>query len=242
MKRNVVLAIVTLLISTLYPQVASAEAKWTPISNNDYIFGYTSLKYSCWKGIDSTNPPILEVYSQNTWVKAATSQILPAGSDIQAPCGTDFPIAVGYQWLVMSPSPPAYATNRYQALYRERVPDTNLEYEIPVFKEVSELQEKCCVEKVTTKRVPYIAKVKKNGKTQNVIKYKTQKISTQVTYTEEVLVKKVEYEKKVDVIPGFVGTPANISIYSSLNSMSDYVADVGNSVLCSFGFTEKCKK
>jgi hypothetical protein len=242
MKRTVRLAILILLVSTVYPQAASAEAKWTPISNNDYIFGYTSWKYSCWKGIASTNPPILEVYSQNSWVKAVTGQILPAGSDMQTPCGTDFPIAVGYQWLVMSPSPPAYATNRYQALYRERIPETNFEYELPVIKEVSELQEKCCVDKVSTKRVPYIAKVKKNGKTQNVIKYKNKKITTQVTYTEEVLVEKMEYEKKVDVIPGYVGTPANISIYPSLNSMSEYVADVGNSVLCSFGFTEKCKK
>jgi serine/threonine protein phosphatase PrpC len=52
----------------------------------------------------------------------------------------------------------------------------------------------------------------------------------------------IEYEKKIDVIPGYVGTPANVSIYTSLNSMSDYVADVGSSILCSFGFTEKCKQ
>jgi hypothetical protein len=228
-----------LVASSISP--AQAEAKWTPISSNDYIFGFTSFKYSCWKGITSAKPPILEVYSQNTWVQVATSQILPAGSDLQAPCGADFPIAAGYQWIVMSPAPPAYATNRYQALYRERIQDTSFEYEVAVTKQVTEIQEKCCVDKITSKRVPYIAKVKKNGKTQSVIKYKTQKVITQVTYTEEVLVDKIEYEKKVDVIPGYISDAANISIYPSLSSMNEYVADAGRSILCSFGFTEKCK-
>jgi hypothetical protein len=242
MKRDVSLVFLALLISFAFPQSALAEAKWTPISSNDYIFGYTSYKYSCWKGVTSANPPIIEVYSQNNWVKAVTGQILPPGSDIQSSCGADFPIIVGYQWLVMSPAPPAYATNRYQALYRERIPDTEFKYNDPVIKQTSELQEKCCVEKITTKKVPYIKKIKKNGKVENVIRYKTQSVSTQVPYTEEVLVEVIEYEEKTEIIPGFVGTSANIAIYPSLASMNSYVADVGTSILCSFGFKEHCKK
>lgn len=236
------LVISLLFLSLLHPSTASAEAKWTSFSNNDYIFGYTSLKYSCWSGVANDNLPVLEIYSQNSWIKVATGQILPQGSDIQSPCKSEFPIAVGFQWIVMNPSPPAYATNRYQALYRTRIPDTEYRYQEPVIKQVLELQEKCCVEKITSKKVPYIAKVKKNGKTQNVIKYRTRSVSTQVTYMEEVLVDVYEYEEKVEITPGFVSTPANIAIYPSLASMNDYVADVGSSILCSFGFTEKCKK
>lgn len=142
----------------------------------------------------------------------------------------------------MTPSPPAYATDRYQALYRERISDIENKYKQPVLKRVIELQENCCVEKITTNKVPYIAKVKKNGKTTSVIKYKSQKISTEVSFMEEVLVDKTEYVDKVEIIPGYLGTPANIAIYPSLASMNNYVADIAKKILCDFGFTAECKK
>jgi cellulase/cellobiase CelA1 len=87
----------------------------------------------------------------------------------------------------MAPSPPAYATNRYQALYRQRIPDVENKYKLPVIKQVTELEETCCVEKITTKKVPYIAKAKKTGKTINVIKYRSVKSSEWVTSMEEVV-------------------------------------------------------
>lgn len=242
MKRLIVVFVSLALAIGFSVQPSVAESKWTPISSNDYIFGYTSYKYSCWKGITSANPPIIEVFSQNVWVKAVTGQILPVGSDVKTPCGNEFPIAVGYQWLVMAPSPPSYATDRYQALYRERIPEIENKYKEPILKQVIELQENCCVEKISTKKVPYIAKVKKNGKTANVIKYKTQQVSTLVSYMEEVLVDKTEYVDKVEIIPGYVGTPANITIYPSLASMNNYVADIGRKILCDFGFSAECKK
>ena len=119
--------------------------------------------------------------------------------------------------------------------------DIENKYKLPVITQVIELQETCCEEKITTKKVPYIAKVKKNGKTVSVIKYKTQKISEQVTYMEEVLVDKTEYKEKVEIIPGFVGTPGNISIYPSVSAMQNEVAALGRAVLCAFGFSENCK-
>ncbi len=237
----IVIASLSILLGTSI-QPSFAESKWTPISSNDYIFGYTSYKYSCWSGVSETNPPIIEVFSQNVWVKAATGQVLPAGSDIQTPCEKDFPIAVGFQWQVMAPAPPAYATNRYTALYRAKIPDIVKKYKEPVITQVIELQTKCCVEKVTTKKVPYIAKVKKNGKTTNVIKYKVAKTTALVDYEEEVLVDKTEYVDKVEVIPVYEGKPANISIYSSVNAMNDEYAQAANSILCSFGFSSNCKK
>jgi len=242
MKRSITAIILASLFIGTSIQPSVAESKWTPISSNDYIFGYTSYKYSCWKGITSANPPIIEVFSQNVWVKAVTGQILPVGTDVKTTCGNDFPIAVGYQWLVMAPSPPSYATDRYQALYRERIQDIENKYKEPVLKQVIELQENCCVEKITTKKVPYIAKVKKNGKTTNVIKYKTQKEITQVSYMEEVVVDKTEYVDRVETIAGYVGSPANIAIYPSLASMNNYVADIGKKILCDFGFSAECKK
>lgn len=242
MKRLIWLTGLTLLVSITSVTPSFAEAKWTPISSNDYIFGYTSFKYSCWSGVSDANPPIIEVYSQNVWVKAATGQILPAGSDVQTPCEKDFPMAVGFQWLVMAPAPPAYATNRYTALYRAKIPDIVKKYKEPVITQVIELQTKCCVEKVTNKKVPYIAKVKKNGKTTNVIKYKIAKTTALVDYEEEVLVDKTEYVDKVEIIPVYEGKPGNISIYSSLNAMNDEYAQAANSILCSFGFSSNCKK
>jgi len=237
----IVIASLSFLLGTSI-QPSFAESKWTPISSNDYIFGYTSYKYSCWSGVSDTNPPIIEVYSQNVWVKAATGQILPAGSDVQTPCEKDFPVAVGFQWLVMAPAPPAYATNRYTALYRAKIPDIVKKYKEPVITQVIELQTKCCVEKVITKKVPYIAKVKKNGKTTNVIKYKLAKTTTLVDYEEEVLVDKTEYVDRVEIIPVYEGKPSNFSIYPSVVAMNNEAADLARGVLCAFGFSAECKK
>jgi hypothetical protein len=241
MKKLMIVIVSTFLLIGSSIQSSSAESKWTPISSNDYIFGYTSLKYSCWSGVTSANLPIIEVYSQNAWVKAATGQILPTGSDIETPCGGEFPIAVGFQWQVMAPSPPTYQTNRYSALYRAKIPDIEKKYKELLFKQVTELQETCCEEKITIKKVPYIAKVKKNGKTVSVIKYKTQKISEQVTYMKEVLVDKQEYQDKIEIIPGYVGNPGNISIYPSVTAMQNEAAALARGVLCAFGFSAECK-
>ena len=242
MKRLIWLTGLTLLVSITSVTPSFAEAKWTQISSNDYIFGYTSFKYSCWSGVSDANPPIIEVYSQNVWVKAATGQILPAGSDVQTPCEKDFPVAVGFQWLVMAPAPPAYATNRYTALYRQKIPDIVKKYKEPVLTQVTELQTKCCVEKVITKKVPYIAKVKKNGKTTNVIKYKLAKTTTLVDYEEEVLVDKTEYVDKVEIIPVYEGKPGNFSIYPSVVAMNNEAAELARALACALGVAAGCKK
>ena len=220
---------------------AKAEAKWTPISSSDYIFGYTSYKYSCWSGVTTENVPVIEVFSNNSWVTAVRGQILPAGSDIETPCGTQFPIAVGFTWTVMAPSPPAYQTNRYTALYRERIPDKEITKRELVTTQVYEDQEKCCVSKVVNKKIPYIAKVKKNGKYVNVIKYKVEKKVQRVNYTESVLVDKAEWQDVKSSLPGWIGTPGNISIYSSENAMRSEAFALANALACAFGRGTNCK-
>lgn len=213
-----------------------ATSKWTPITENDYIFGYTSYKYSCWSGVTEDNPPIIEVFSNNVWVQAAIGQILPAGSDIKSPCEQSYPITVGFTWTVMAPSPPAYQTNRYTALYRPRIPDKEILTKKLVLNKVLEDREKCCKVKEVLKKVPYIAKIKKNGKYVNVIKYKTVKSQEQVTYTEQVELEKSELVDVKSSIPGYIGASGNISIYSSVNAMNADIAKITSGVLCSFGF------
>lgn len=222
-------------------QSANAEAKWSPVAESEYIFGYTSYKYSCWSGVAEENLPIIEVFSNNIWVTAVTGQILPAGADIKTPCEAQFPIAVGFTWTVMAPSPPAYQTNRYTALYRQRIPDKEIITQELVTKQVYEDQKKCCTSKVTTKKVPYIAKVKKNGKYINVIKYKIVKGTERVKYTESVLVDKSELVDVKNSLPGWVGTPGNISIYSSEYAMRDEMSKLANALACAFGRGTNCK-
>lgn len=238
-KKSKFLTSIILTLSIVFltnPSVSAADARWTPISENDYIFGYTSEKYSCWSGVTAENVPIIEVFSNNTWMKVATGQILPSGSDIKTPCSPSFPIAVGFVWTVMAPSPPAYPTNRYTALYRPRIPDREVITQKLVTNQVLEDQEKCCETKLISKKVPYIAKIKKNGKYVNVIKYKTIKNEVQVPYMESVLVEKTELQDIKKTVPGYTGESGNISIYSSVNAMNAEITKITNGVLCSFGF------
>ena len=241
MKKTLALFLVAVFaISGTSP--ATAEAKWTLISYSDYILGYTSFKYSCWSGVTNENLPTIEVFSNNTWVKAATGQILPAGSDIATPCESDHPIAVGFVWSVMAPSPPAYQTNRYTALYRQKIPDKEVVRKELVTKQVYEDQEKCCTTKVTSKKVPYIAKVKINGKTVNVIKYKLVKSTEQVNYTESVLVDKSEWVDVRSTETGWTGPSGNISIWSSEIAMRNDFLAMANALACAFGTGTNCKK
>lgn len=239
--KKLVVTCLALAVSLSSVVPANAEAKWSPISESDYIFGYTSYKYSCWSGVTSENPPTIEVFSNNTWVTAVTGQILPQGSDIKTPCETQFPTAVGFVWTVMAPSPPAYQTNRYTALYRQRIPDKVVIKQELVTKQVYEDQERCCTTKVTSKKVPYIATVKKNGKSVNVIKYKTVKTSTQVNYTESVLVDKSEWVEVKSTLPGWTGTSGNISIYSSESAMISEMRALANALACALGRGTNCK-
>ena len=239
--RKFVLALLTLVLSFSGVLPANAEAKWSPITESDYIFGYTSYKYSCWSGVTNDNLPVIEVFTNNAWVTAVKGQILPLGSDVKTPCESQFPIAVGFVWTVMTPSPPAYQTNRYTALYRQRIPDREVIKQELVTKQVYEDQEKCCKSITTSKKVPYIAKVKKNGKTINVIKYKTVKSVEQVKYTENVLVDKTEWVDVKSTSPGWIGASGNISIYSSESAMRDEFSKLANALACSFGLTT-CRK
>ena len=241
MKIRNLLALV-LMIVAIPVSPAQADAKWSPIADNDYIFGYTSYKYSCWSGVTDDNPPTIEVYSNDKWVTAVVGQILPPGSDLKTPCESDFPIAVGFTWTVMSPSPPAYQTNRYTALYRQKIPDREIVTQRLVSTQVEEEIELCCKTKTSTKKVPYIAKVKKNGKTENVIKYKMVKYQERVRYITTVLVDKNEWQDFSTKVPGWTGESRNFSIYSSVAAMNAEYAAVANAVLCSFGFKEKCTK
>lgn len=243
MKRKLAATFSLLVTSILFPiQPAFAEAKWNPITDNDYIYGYTSYKYSCWSGVTADNPPVIEVLVNNNWMKVATGQILPSGSDLKAPCESKFPIAVGYTWAVLAPAPPGYQTNRYAALFRQRIPDTEFKTSVTVIKQVYEDQEKCCVSKLTSQKVPYIATVKKNGKSTSVIKYRTIYKTTQETYIESVLVDRPDQQETTTKVPGYITEPGNIYIYSSTASMTNEILSIGRGVLCSFGFTENCKK
>ena len=239
--KKLLIACLALVLSLASPIPANAEAKWSPITESDYIFGYTSYKYSCWSGVTSENPPVIEVFSNNAWTTAVTGQILPAGSDIKTPCELQFPIAVGFVWTVMAPSPPAYQTNRYTALYRQRIPDKVVIKQELVTNQVYEEQEKCCTEKVTSKKVPYIAKVKKNGKYVNVIKYKIVKSTQQVNYIESVLVDKSEWVDVKSTIPGWTSASGNISIYSSESAMISEMRALANALACALGRGTNCK-
>jgi hypothetical protein len=232
---------VILFVISLTPHVAQANTKWTLINSNDYIFGFTSYKYSCWKGVTDKNPPIIEVFVNNSWTKAATGSILAQGSELEAPCSADFPIAVGFVWNVMQPAPPPYEVNRYVALYRERIPDTEYFVKELVPKQIMEIQQVCCEVKTLSKRVPYIAKVKKNGKFTNVIKYKSVTTQEQVTYEKPVLVEKNELVDVRKTSPGWIGQPGNISIYSSQNAMLSQYRDLANALACGLG-SPNCKK
>lgn len=238
----VIFSVATLFLSVVFPSTASAEAKWTPIGENEYIYGYTSYKYSCWSGVTEKNPPVIEVLNNGGWLKVATGQILPIGSDIKSPCEAAYPIAVGFVWSVLAPAPPAYKTNRYTATYRQRIPDTEIVTPVMVMKEAYEKQEICCVTKFSTKKIPYIAKVKKSGKYVNVIKYKTVTTSTDETYFEDVLVEVAEVEERRTSIPGWVGEPGTVYIYSSAGAMQSEAFDLARGVLCAFGFSGDCKK
>jgi hypothetical protein len=238
-------ATATVLIFAMFfgsVSTASAASTWTPISDNDYIFGFVSNKYSCWSGVNSTNIPFIEVYTPTGWVKAASGQLLPANSDLKTPCGSDFPIAVGYQWLVMAPAPPAVPTNRYSALYREKTPDKVVTTSRIVVEPVTETQYLCCRDKVEIKKVPYISTTKVKGKTVNQIKYKTVSTTTKEYYYEEVTVNQQRTIEDTSTIPGWTGNPGNIYIYSSIASMNNEIASIGSSILCSFGFSSNCKK
>jgi hypothetical protein len=239
--RKFVFILITLAISFSGALSANAEAKWSPIAENDYIFGYTSYKYSCWSGVTNENLPVVEVFANNTWVTAVKGQILPLGSDVKTPCGSEFPIAVGFVWTVMAPSPPAYQTNRYTALYRQRIPDKEVIKQELVTKQVYEDQEFCCETKTTSKKVPYIAKVKKNGKFVNVIKYRWVKSEEQVKYVDSVLVDKSEWVDVKSTLPGWIGASGNISIYSSENAMRDEFSKLANAIACDFGLST-CRK
>jgi hypothetical protein len=142
----------------------------------------------------------------------------------------------------MAPSPPSYQTNRYSALYRQKIPDREIITQKLVTTQVYEDQEKCCTTKTVSKRVPYIAKVKKDGKYVNVIKYKTVKSQVSVTYTESVLVDKDEWRDEVSTVKGWTGQSANIYIYPSVSAMNQEYADLASGVLCAFGFSSSCKK
>lgn len=241
MKRLVTLFL-SLAVSLVCANSAVAESKWTPISDNDYIFGFTSYKYACWSGVTAENPPVIEVFTNNIWNTAVQGQILPAGSDVSVACEADFPIAVGYVWTVMSPAPPAYQTNRYTALYRQKIPDKEITTRKRVTTQVYEDQLKCCKTELTSKKIPYIAKVKKNGKYVNVIKYKTVKTNEEVFYTEKVLVDQSEWQNETTTVKGWTGQTGNISIYSSVSAMNNEIAAFGNAILCNFGFSTNCKK
>jgi hypothetical protein len=240
--RKLLFTLLTLALSFSGALPANAEAKWSPITESDYIFGYTSYKYSCWSGVTNENLPVIEVYSNNNWVTAVTGQLLPVGSDIKTPCDASFPIAVGFSWTVMAPAPPSYQTNRYTALYRQRIPDKTVTTQKLVTTQVYEDQEFCCESKTINKKVPYIAKVKKNGKFVNVIKYKWVKSEEQVKYVESVLVDKSVWQDVSNTVKGWVGESGNISIYPSVNAMNAEAAAMANAIACAFGFSSACAK
>jgi hypothetical protein len=239
-QRKGFVACLTFALTLLGVIPAKAESKWTPITESDYIFGYTSYKYSCWPGVDNENLPTIEVFSNNSWVTAVTGQILPVGSDIKLPCDSQYPIAVGFVWTVMAPSPPAYQTNRYTALYRQKIPDKTILKRELVTKQVYEARTYCCESKVVSKKVPYNVKVKRNGRYIDIIKYRNVKSTKQVRYTENVLIDKSEWVDVKNTIPGFTGTNGNISIYSSESAMINEAINLARALACALRGGTNC--
>jgi hypothetical protein len=265
---------VTLVLLATFsnPTHSFAESKWNPISSQDYIFGFTSYKYSCWSGnFTNADTPLLQVYDNGRWLDAAKGQILPPGSDIKTPCEASFPIAVGYEWTVMNPAPPSGLSGgeRYSVLYRQKLPDLITKVAVQVTKSVPETviktrEVKTMVPEIVLKKKkvpkiikkPYIATVTKNGKKSQVIKYRS--VTTYVTqtfketvmvekvelqtYSETVLVEKVVTEYQDKVTPGYTTSNGNVVVYPSESAMRQSYTDAANAVLCSFGFLERCKK
>jgi hypothetical protein len=261
-----------LFMTFLNPSTSNAESKWNPISSQDYIFGFTSYKFSCWSGsFTNENAPILQVYDNGRWVDAAKGQILPPGSDLSAPCETAYPIAVGYQWTVMNPSPPIGLTGsaRYSILYRQKLPDVVTKIPVQVTKSVPEVVTKTREVKTIVpedvlktrvvpkiKKTPYIATITKNGKKTKVIKYKSvieyvtetytetvwvDKVETQ-TYTETVFAQKTVTEYQDKITPGYTSGNGNVVVYPSEAAMRQVGFDLANGLACAFGFSASCKK
>ena len=266
------IATLVLLATFSNPTFSFAESKWNLISSQDYIFGFTSYKYSCWSGnFTNDTAPVLQVYDNGRWIDAAKGGLLPPGSDISTPCEASFPIAIGYQWTVMNPSPPVGLTGsaRYNILYRQKLPDVVTKIPVQVTKSIPELVTKTrdvinTVSEVVLKtrvvpkmlKKPYIATVTKNGKKTQVIKYKyvktnvteTYKETVSVdkvmveTYTVTVLVEKTLTEYQDKVTPGYTSENGNVAVFPSQSAMSQYWADATSGILCAFGFSASCKK
>ena len=270
--RVTVIMVLALFVTFVNPSSSSAESKWNLISSQDYIFGYTSYKYACWSGsFTNAQAPVLQVYDNGRWIDAAKGQILPAGSDISTPCDATYPIAVGYQWTVMNPAPPVGLSGsaRYSILYRQKLPDTVIKVPIQVIKNVPEVVTKTrevktvVPEEVIKTRLvpkivktPYIATVKKNGKKTQVIKYRSTTKYVEESYTETVLIEKLEaqsYQETVyvqktvteyqdKVTPGYTSENGNVVVYPSESAMRQAYTDLGSGILCAFGFSASCKK
>jgi hypothetical protein len=246
---SVYLAIALLVSFIFRPVDAVANSKWTPLSSSDYIFGYSSKKYSCWSGtFDQSNTPTLQVYANERWVNVSKGIVLTSMESIEKPCEKDFPIAIGYQWTFMTPSPPSDATrsNRYRVLYRQKLPDVKIQKTVLVEKEVKEER----VESRTVLTVvqePYIKKVLVRGskgkkpRNQRVIAYRDVSVEKIETFTVSSTVMKQFPEIRDEVIPGTATENAEFAVYPSYGAMQEYVTDVASSILCSFGFTERCK-
>jgi hypothetical protein len=236
-------AIIPLIVVFLTSSLPSASAaNWEPLTHNDYIFGYESSKYSCWSNPSSENPPTLEVYENGKWLKVATGIALSADAPLSVPCGSDYPKAILYKWTVMNPQPPSNSTNRYTVLARERIPDFVTTKSVWTTESVEEEEEKCCRKTTTYKNVPYISSSIVKGKKVNVIKYKKVASTKNVKYTVTKYVDK-EVENIVETNnTGFVGSNFNISVYPSVSAMNKSYSDLGDKVLCSFGYTVHCKK
>jgi hypothetical protein len=270
--RVTAIMVLAIFVTFANPSYSSAESKWNPISSQDYIFGFTSYKYSCWSGsFTNADAPILQVYDNGRWLDAAKGQILPLGSDISTPCEATYPIAVGYEWTVMNPAPPSGLTGgaRYSILYRQKLPDLVTRVAVQVTKSVPEtvnktrevrtmvpeiVLKKKKVPKITKK--PYIATVTINGKKSQVIKYKT--VTTYVTqtiketvmvekvelqtYAETVLVEKVVTEYQESVTPGYTTGNGNVVVFPSESALRQYWTELANSLACSLGYSAGCKK
>lgn len=243
--KRVVLLICSSLVLVTPTSTHAADAEWTKISSSDYIYGYTSKKFSCWSagvGLPGAVLPRIEVLDNGAWVFAVQGEVLPKTSSLQEQCPADFPVAVGYRWAVMRPVPPASGGNRYRITYRQGfadkeekvltgfVPETYLE-------DVTEY-----VDVPKEKKIPYVGTTTVKGKKKSVIKYKTKieivKVPITTKKEKQRLVEK--YENKVT--PGYKTEPSEIAVYPSVGAMNEYVAEIGSSVLCSFGFKENCKK
>lgn len=236
LKILIVPTLIALLLSSSSLPAQADNSAWQTFPNGDYVFGYTASNYACWSISNTSNLPVLETYDGGQWVKVATGFLLPTTASFSTPCTAEYPTAIGYQWTLLNPQLPTYQTDRYSGLFRQRIPDLTLTYQVNSNEYINTPVVKCCHTVTTSKSVPYLKTVRKKGKEITTLAYKKVKTSSQEIYSVIAPVL-TPVTKSVDSItPGFTGPSINLYIYTSHAAEINAAYALANKITCLFGF------